>query len=59
MNDIEIKAEIVRAIKNRAYVSEMQNMQRPQDKRIPDIEMINRFVKIVKEELKAEKENLL
>lgn len=59
MNDIEIKAEIVRAIKNRAYVSEMQNMQRPQDKRIPDTEMINRFVKIVKEELKAEKENLL
>lgn len=59
MNDIEIKEEIVRAIKNRAYVSEMQNMQRPQDKRIPDTEMINRFVKIVKEELKAEKENLL
>ena len=59
MNDIEIKAEIVRAIKNRAYVAEMQNMQRPQDKRIPDTEMINRFVKIVKEELKAEKEKLL
>lgn len=59
MNDIEIKAEIVRAIKNRAYVAEMQNMQRPQDKRILDTEMINRFVKIVKEELKAEKENLL
>lgn len=59
MNDIEIKAEIVRAIKNRVYVAEMQNMQRPQDKRIPDTEMINRFVKIVKEELKAEKENLL
>ena len=59
MNDIEIKAEIVRAIKNRAYVTEMQNMQRPQDKRILDTEMINRFVKIVKEELKAEKEKLL
>lgn len=59
MNDIEIKAEIMNAIRNRAYVLEMQNMQRPQDKRIPDIEMVNRFVKIVKDELKAEKENLL
>lgn len=59
MNGIEIKTEIVKSIKNRAYVAEMQNMQRPQDKRIPDTEMINRFVKIVKDELKAEKENLL
>lgn len=59
MNDIEIKTEIMNAIRNRAYVLEMQNMQRPQDKRIPDIEMVNRFVKIVKDELKAEKENLL
>ena len=58
MNDIEIKPEIVKSIKNGAMILEGMNLQQPQDRRATHMEMLRRHIEKIKIELKAEKEKM-
>ena len=58
MNDIEIKPEIVKSIKNGARILEGMNLQQPQDRRATHMEMLRRHIEKIKIELKSEKEKM-
>ena len=58
MNDIEIKPEIVKSIKNGAMILEGMNPQQPQDRRATHMEMLRRHIEKIKIELKSEKEKM-
>ena len=58
MNDIEIKPEIVKSIKNGAMILELMNLQQPQDRRATYTEMLRRHIEKIKNELESEKEKL-
>lgn len=58
MNDIEIKPEIVKSIKNGAMILEGINLQQPQDRRATHMEMLRRHIEKIKIELKSEKEKM-
>ncbi|MCI7266439.1 MAG: hypothetical protein MR545_04290 [Veillonellaceae bacterium] len=58
MNDIEIKPEIVKSIKNGAMILEGMNLQQPQDRRVTHMEMLRRHIEKIKIELKSEKEKM-
>lgn len=58
MKDIEIKPEIVKAIKNRALALEGMNLQLPHDKRMTVMKIIERHIDSVKAELQAERDSL-
>ena len=58
MNDIEIKPEIVKSIKNGAMILEGMNLQKPQDRRATHMEMLRRHIEKIKIELKSEKEKM-
>ena len=58
MNDIEIKPEIVKSIKNGAMILEGMNLQQPQDRRATHMEMLRRKKEKIKIELKSEKEKM-
>lgn len=58
MNDIEIKPEIVKSIKNGAMILEGMNLQQPQDRRATHMEMLRRQIEKIKIELKSEKEKM-
>ncbi|MCI7078492.1 MAG: hypothetical protein PUF06_07520 [Veillonellaceae bacterium] len=58
MNDIEIKPEIVKSIKNGAMILEGMNLQQPQDRRATHMEMLRRHIEKIKIELKSEKEKM-
>ena len=58
MNDIEIKPEIVKSIKNGAMILEGMNLQQPQDRRGAHMEMLRRHIEKIKIELKSEKEKM-
>ena len=58
MNDIEIKPEIVKSIKNGAMILEGMNLQQPQDRRATHMEMLRKHIEKIKIELKSEKEKM-
>ena len=58
MNDIEIKPEIVKSIKNGAMILEGMNLQQPQDRRATHMEMLRRHIEKIKIELQSEKEKM-
>ena len=58
MNDIEIKPEMVKSIKNGAMILEGMNLQQPQDRRATHMEMLRRHIEKIKIELKSEKEKM-
>ena len=58
MNDIEIKPEIVKSIKNGAMILEGMNLQQPHDRRVTHMEMIRRHIEKIKNELKSEREKI-